>query len=113
MAPLTMPSWPSNSAICQSIGYESGLVLPGALLDLHHHAGPLVEAEVIGGRHVEDAMSAGDILDLLERFFQLGATWSLSGGDGSILQAGMNKLGKSYAEIDARVQSARTGKAAQ
>jgi 2-keto-3-deoxy-L-rhamnonate aldolase RhmA len=55
----------------------------------------------------------GGRLDLLERFFQLGATWSLSGGDGSILQAGMNKLGKSYAEIDARVQSARTGKAAQ
>ena len=55
----------------------------------------------------------GGRLDLLERFFQLGATWSLSGGDGSILQAGMNKLGKSYAEIDARVQSARNGKAAQ
>lgn len=55
----------------------------------------------------------GGRLDLLERFFQLGATWSLSGGDGSILQAGMNKLGKSYAEIDARVQGARNGKVAQ
>lgn len=47
-------------------------------------------------------------LDLLEHFFQLGATWSLSGGDGSILQAGMNKIGKAYAEIDGRVQGSRT-----
>jgi 2-keto-3-deoxy-L-rhamnonate aldolase RhmA len=54
----------------------------------------------------------GGRLDLLERFFQLGATWSLSGGDGSILQAGMNKIGKSYAEIDGRVQGSRVnGKA--
>jgi len=49
----------------------------------------------------------GGRLDLLERFFSLGATWSLSGGDGSILQAGMNKLGKAYAEIDGRVQASR------
>ena len=49
----------------------------------------------------------GGRLDLLERFFGLGATWSLSGGDGSILQAGMNQLGKTYAEIDGRVQSER------
>ena len=47
----------------------------------------------------------------MERFFALGATWSLSGGDGSILQAGMNKLGKAYAEIDGRVQKARNAKA--
>jgi 2-keto-3-deoxy-L-rhamnonate aldolase RhmA len=51
-------------------------------------------------------------LDLLERFFALGATWSLSGGDGSILQAGMNKLGKAYAEIDQRVQKTRNTQAA-
>lgn len=49
----------------------------------------------------------GGRLDLLEQFFQLGATWSLSGGDGSILQAGMNKLGVTYSEINARVQSQR------
>ena len=53
----------------------------------------------------------GGRLDLLERFFALGATWSLSGGDGSILQAGMNKLGKAYAEIDGRVQKAKNAKA--
>ncbi|KAM0715601.1 hypothetical protein Q7P37_009099 [Cladosporium fusiforme] len=50
----------------------------------------------------------GGRLDLLERFFQLGATWSLSGGDGSILQAGMNKLGKTYSEINERVQGTRS-----
>jgi 2-keto-3-deoxy-L-rhamnonate aldolase RhmA len=54
----------------------------------------------------------GGRLDLLERFFQLGATWSLSGGDGSILQAGMNKLGKTYSEMNARVQGGRNGKTA-
>ncbi|RMY58012.1 hypothetical protein D0864_13422 [Hortaea werneckii] len=46
----------------------------------------------------------GGRLDLLERFFQLGATWSLSGGDGSILQAGMNKIGQNYVEINGRGQ---------
>ncbi|TIA36961.1 hypothetical protein D6C78_05048 [Aureobasidium pullulans] len=56
----------------------------------------------------------GGRLDLLERFFQLGATWSLSGGDGSILQAGMNKLGKAYADMDGRVQESRkSGKVAK
>lgn len=49
----------------------------------------------------------GPRLDLLERFFQMGATWSLSGADGSMLQAGMKSLGKTYAEINSRVQSSR------
>ncbi|KAI6980618.1 putative 4-hydroxy-2-oxovalerate aldolase [Hortaea werneckii] len=54
----------------------------------------------------------GGRLDLLERFFKLGATWSLSGGDGSILQAGMNKIGQNYVEINGRVQESRVnGKA--
>ncbi|KAM0702438.1 hypothetical protein Q7P35_009866 [Cladosporium inversicolor] len=75
-----------------------------------------VEKVIAAGVKVGKPIGIGGIggrLDLLERFFQLGATWSLSGGDGSILQAGMNKLGKSYAEIDARVQGARNGKVAQ
>ncbi|KAI6799747.1 putative 4-hydroxy-2-oxovalerate aldolase [Hortaea werneckii] len=56
----------------------------------------------------------GGRLDLLERFFKLGATWSLSGGDGSILQAGMNKIGQNYGEINGRVQESRVnGKAAK
>lgn len=50
----------------------------------------------------------GGRLDLLEKWFAMGATWSLSGADGSMLQAGMQKLGKSYAEINARVQTQRS-----
>ena len=37
---------------------SSGFVFPGAVLDLDHHAGALVEAEVVGRRHVEDAVRA-------------------------------------------------------
>ncbi|PSK60279.1 hypothetical protein B9Z65_1177 [Elsinoe australis] len=36
----------------------------------------------------------GGRLDLLEKFFTLGATWSLSGADGAMVQAGMKQLGK-------------------
>jgi 2-keto-3-deoxy-L-rhamnonate aldolase RhmA len=49
----------------------------------------------------------GGRLDLLEKWFTMGATWSLSGGDGAMLQAGMQKIGKNYAEINGRVQAAR------
>lgn len=49
----------------------------------------------------------GGRLDLLEKWFAMGATWSLSGADGSMLQAGMQKLGKTYAEINERVQTQR------
>ncbi|ETN39804.1 uncharacterized protein HMPREF1541_06030 [Cyphellophora europaea CBS 101466] len=53
----------------------------------------------------------GGRLDLLEKFFETGATWSLSGADGAMLQAGMKKLGQTYAEINQRVQGARTAEA--
>ncbi|KIW11221.1 hypothetical protein PV08_10521 [Exophiala spinifera] len=49
----------------------------------------------------------GGRLDLLEKFFELGATWSLSGADGAMLQAGMKALGKTYGEINNRVQQQR------
>jgi 2-keto-3-deoxy-L-rhamnonate aldolase RhmA len=45
--------------------------------------------------------------DLLEKWFGMGASWSLSGADGSILQAGFKKVGDSYAEINQRVQKLR------
>ena len=48
----------SDDGSCSS---ESGLVLPGAVLDLDHHARALVEAEVVGRRHVEDAVRAGHL----------------------------------------------------
>ncbi|KAI1761672.1 putative 4-hydroxy-2-oxovalerate aldolase [Hypoxylon sp. FL1150] len=49
----------------------------------------------------------GGRLDLLEKWFAMGATWSLSGGDGAMLQAGMKKLGENYAAVNGRVQKAK------
>lgn len=45
--------------------------------------------------------------DLLEKWFAMGASWSLSGADESIIQAGLKKLGSDYAEINKRVQKLR------
>lgn len=49
----------------------------------------------------------GGRLDLLEKFFSMGATWSLSGADSSMLQAGIKKIGDNYAAINERVQKKR------
>lgn len=46
-------------------------------------------------------------LDLLERWFSLGATWSLSGQDGAILQKAFKQVAQTYEEIDQRVQKQR------
>lgn len=45
--------------------------------------------------------------DLLEKWFVMGASWSLSAADGSILQAGMKKVGNDYAEMNKRIQTSR------
>ncbi|KKY29720.1 putative 4-hydroxy-2-oxovalerate aldolase [Diaporthe ampelina] len=45
--------------------------------------------------------------DLLEKWFAMGASWSLSGADGAIIQAGMKKIGDDYAEINRRIQKLR------
>ncbi|KAL4908669.1 hypothetical protein BDW74DRAFT_188576 [Aspergillus multicolor] len=66
-----------------------------------------VEKVVLAGKKVGKPIGIGGIggrLDLLERWFALGATWSLSGGDGAILQAGMKKITQNYEEISARVE---------
>ncbi|KAJ5812469.1 Pyruvate/Phosphoenolpyruvate kinase [Penicillium riverlandense] len=46
----------------------------------------------------------GGRLDLLERWFNLGATWSLSGQDGAILQKAFKQIVQNYDEINQRVQ---------
>lgn len=66
----------------------------------------VVQAGVRAGKPIGIG-GIGGRLDLLERFFTMGATWSLSGGDGGMLQAGMQQLGKTYADINSRVQSSR------
>ncbi|KAL4812527.1 Pyruvate/Phosphoenolpyruvate kinase-like domain-containing protein [Aspergillus spinulosporus] len=69
-----------------------------------------VEKIVLAGKKAGKPIGIGGIggrLDLLERWFALGATWSLSGGDSAILQAGMKKITQNYEEISARVAKQR------
>ncbi|KAL5046713.1 hypothetical protein BDW71DRAFT_181690 [Aspergillus fruticulosus] len=69
-----------------------------------------VEKIVLAGRRAAKPIGIGGIggrLDLLERFLALGATWSLSGADGTILQAGMKKITQNYEDISARVEKQR------
>lgn len=66
----------------------------------------VVQAGVRAGKPIGIG-GIGGRLDLLEKFFTMGATWSLSGGDGGMIQAGMKQLGKTYADINNRVQSSR------
>lgn len=50
----------------------------------------------------------GPRTDLLEKWFAMGASWSLSGQDLGTLQAGMKKIGESYRAISERVQKTRS-----
>ncbi|KAJ5763634.1 Pyruvate/Phosphoenolpyruvate kinase [Penicillium manginii] len=49
----------------------------------------------------------GGRLDLLEKWFSMGATWSLSAADGALLQSGMKQVIKNYGEISERVEKPR------
>jgi 2-keto-3-deoxy-L-rhamnonate aldolase RhmA len=63
---------------------------------------------VLEGKKAGKPIGIGGIggrLDLLETWFKVGATWSLSGADMAILQAGMKKVGENYADINQPVQS--------
>jgi 2-keto-3-deoxy-L-rhamnonate aldolase RhmA len=50
----------------------------------------------------------GPRTDLLEKWFAMGASWSLSGQDLGTLQAGMKKIGENYRAISERVQKTRS-----
>lgn len=61
---------------------------------------------VLAGKRAGKPIGIGGIggrLDLLEMWFKMGASWSLSGADISILQAGMKKVGSNYADINNRL----------
>ncbi|KAM5343848.1 hypothetical protein ACJ41O_012385 [Fusarium nematophilum] len=65
---------------------------------------------VLAGKKAGKPIGIGGIggrLDLLEMWFAMGATWSLSGQDFSMIQAGMKKIGENYSVINERVQKAR------
>jgi 2-keto-3-deoxy-L-rhamnonate aldolase RhmA len=94
-----------SNDLCTDLGipgqYDNPVYLKAVekVIDAGVKAGKPIGIGGIGGR-----------LDLLERFFERGASWSLSGGDGAMLQAGMKQLGKTYAELNSRVQSSRKSK---
>ncbi|KAJ5114914.1 Pyruvate/Phosphoenolpyruvate kinase [Penicillium alfredii] len=46
----------------------------------------------------------GGRLDLLERWFSLGASWCLSGQDGAILQKAFKQIVQNYEDINRRIQ---------
>lgn len=65
------------------------------IIEAANKAGKPVGIGGIGGR-----------LDLLEKWFKMGATWSLSGQDAGILQAGMKQISRNYAQIKENIQGA-------
>lgn len=75
--------------------YDNPLYLNAVtkIINAANKAGKPVGIGGIGGR-----------LDLLERWFSLGATWSLGGQDGAILQKGMKNVVQSYDQINERLQ---------
>ncbi|KAI4597491.1 hypothetical protein KJ359_004193 [Pestalotiopsis sp. 9143b] len=65
---------------------------------------------VLAGRRRGKPVGIGGIggrADLLEKWFAMGASWSLSGGDQAMLLAGLKALGEKYSGINERVQEAR------
>ncbi|KAL2835474.1 Pyruvate/Phosphoenolpyruvate kinase-like domain-containing protein [Aspergillus pseudoustus] len=69
-----------------------------------------VEKVIAAGNKYGKPIGIGGIggrLDLLEKWFAMGATWSLSAGDGAILQAGMKEVTRKYIEISARLEKQR------
>jgi 2-keto-3-deoxy-L-rhamnonate aldolase RhmA len=66
----------------------------------------IIQAGVKSGKPVGIGGIPGR-LDLLEKYFKMGATWALSGADGVMLMAGMKQLGDTYAELNKRVQASR------
>ncbi|KAL2110282.1 hypothetical protein VUR80DRAFT_1392 [Thermomyces stellatus] len=65
---------------------------------------------VLAGKKAGKPIGIGGIggrKDLLEKWFAMGASWSLSAQDLAILQNGMKKIGEDYRLMNERVQKAR------
>lgn len=65
---------------------------------------------VLAGKKAGKPIGIGGIsgrTDLLEKWFAMGASWSLSGQDLGVLQAGMKKIGDNYKAMNERVGKAR------
>lgn len=82
--------------------------IPGKYDDPTYQAA--VTKVVLAGKKAGKPIGIGGIAgrtDLLEKWFAMGASWSLSGQDLGVLQAGMKKIGDNYKEINERVKKAR------
>ena len=65
---------------------------------------------VLAGKEAGKPVGIGGIgrrKDLLEKWFAMGASWSLSGQDLGILQAGMRKIGEDYRLMSERLRDAQ------
>ncbi|BAE63817.1 unnamed protein product [Aspergillus oryzae RIB40] len=88
-----------SNDLCTDLGipgkYDSDLYQDAVtkVIQAANRAGKPVGIGGIGGR-----------LDILEKWFKMGATWSLSGQDASMLQAGLKQMSKNYTEISERLQ---------
>ncbi|KAL4898363.1 Pyruvate/Phosphoenolpyruvate kinase-like domain-containing protein [Aspergillus ambiguus] len=87
-----------SNDLCTDLGipgkYDSPLYQDAVakIIDAGRMTGKPIGIGGIGGR-----------LDILEKWFAMGATWSLSGQDASMLQAGMKEMGQKYAELSERL----------
>ncbi|KAJ5758083.1 Pyruvate/Phosphoenolpyruvate kinase-like domain-containing protein [Penicillium nucicola] len=91
-----------SNDLCADLG------IPG-LYDDERYLGSVVRI-LEAARKVGKPVGIGGIggrLDLLERWFSLGATWSLSGADGAILQSGMKQITRNYEEISRKLQKVK------
>ncbi|OJJ41956.1 hypothetical protein ASPWEDRAFT_101467 [Aspergillus wentii DTO 134E9] len=88
-----------SNDLCTDLGipgkYDSAVYQDAVIkvIEAANRAGKPVGVGGIGGR-----------LDILDKWFRMGATWSLSGQDASMLQAGMKKMSQNYEEISSRLQ---------
>ncbi|KAE8167667.1 Pyruvate/Phosphoenolpyruvate kinase-like domain-containing protein [Aspergillus tamarii] len=88
-----------SNDLCTDLGipgkYDSDLYQDAVIkvIQAANRAGKPVGIGGIGGR-----------LDILEKWFKMGATWSLSGQDASMLQAGLKQMSKNYTDISERLQ---------
>src|SRR5882762_2317958 len=66
------------AAIEKSILLRSAYQFPFAVDNLHHHPCPLVETDVVGSTHVDDALRYRQVLDGFDSVTQRGAEFLAS-----------------------------------
>lgn len=89
-----------SNDLCTDLGipgkYDSDLYQNAVtkVIDAGNRHGKAIGIGGIGGR-----------LDILEKWFRMGATWSLSGQDASMIQAGLKKMSENYAKLEEQIHA--------